>query len=274
MSRPTVSAIIVSFHTGPRLKECLYSLLSDPDVDEIVIIDNGNPDDMTTWLSQFARQHSAVRLIVGHGNVGFGAGINRGVAIAKGPHLLILNPDAALRWNSLPGMQAVAETCPTPWIIGGKIYDLYGREERGARRKKLTLWRAVTSFVGWNTWTLEHRPPPEGPVDMPVISGAFFLTSTASMATLGGFDEAYFLHVEDVDLCRRCGEQGGRVIYDPRAGALHYGSTSGAPSAVVQRHKADGLAYYFRKFAHGPLEKLIVASVLPLMRLGLALTRR
>lgn len=274
MSRPAVSAIIVSFHTGPRLKECLYALLSDPDVDEIVIVDNGNPDEMTAWLSQFADQKSTVRLLAGHGNIGFGAGINRGVAEAQNPHLLIINPDAVLRRNSLPGMQAVAEPCPTPWIIGGKIYDLYGREERGARRKKLTLWRTMTRIVGWNTWTLEHCPPPDGPVDMPVISGAFFLTSKPSMAALSGFDEGYFLHVEDVDLCRRCVEQGGRVIYDPRAGALHYGSTSRAPSAVVQGHKADSLAYYFRKFARGPMEKLIVASVVPLMRLGLALTRR
>lgn len=274
MTRPSVSAIVVSFHTGPRLKECLFGLVSDPGVDEIIIVDNGNPDAMTTWLSGFAAARGAVTLLSGQGNIGFGAAVNLGMTQAKGPHLLIINPDAVLRWNSLPGMQKLAETCPTPWIIGGKIFDLYGREERGARRKELTLWRAMTRFAGWNTWTLEATPPPDGPVDMPVISGAFFLTSKDSMAALDGFDEAYFLHVEDVDLCRRCTELGGRVIYDPRAGALHFGSTSDAPSRIVQAHKADSLAYYFRKFARGSGEKLIVALVVPLIRLGMTFTRR
>ena len=274
MSRPAISAVIVSYQTGPRLKECLYALLSDPGGDEIILVDNGNPDAMTAWLEDFASGHAPVRVLSVHVNIGFGAGINRGVEAAQGPHILVINPDAVLRRNSLPGMQAVAETVQAPWIIGGKIYNLDGREDRGGRRKALTLGRAMTSFIGWNTWTLESQPPPEGPVDMPVISGAFFLTSKASMAALEGFDEAYFLHVEDVDLCRRCTEQGGRVIYDPRAGALHYGSTSAAPSKTVQAHKADSLAYYFRKFARGPVEKLMVAIVVPLMRLGLVLTRR
>lgn len=268
-----MSAIVVTFHTGPRLKECLYGLAADPDISEIIIVDNGNPPEMESWLGQFISTRPSAHLISGHGNIGFGAGVNLAVAKAEGPHLLIINPDAVLRWNSIPGLQAVAETCPTPWIIGGKIYDIRGREERGARRKTLTLGRAISSMLGWNTWTLEATPPPSDPVDMPVISGAFFLTSKDSMAALEGFDEGYFLHVEDIDLCRRCTELGGRVMYNPRAGALHYGSTSEAPSRVVQGHKADSLARYFKKFAKGPVEKLIVAIAMPIMRLAMALTR-
>lgn len=274
MSRPTVSAIVVTFHTGPRLKECLYGLVSDPEIDEVIIVDNGNPDAMTAWVTGFANTRDRVHLVSGQGNIGFAAAVNLGADAAAGPHLLILNPDAVLRRNSVASMQAIADTCPAPWIVGGKIYDLYGREERGARRRQLTLWRAITSFAGWNTWTLEATPAPDGPIEMPVISGAFFLTSKDSWAALAGFDDAYFLHVEDVDLCRRCLEQGGRVIYDPRAGALHYGSTSDAPNQIVQAHKVDGLAHYFRKFARGPIEKTLVAILMPLMRLALTLRPR
>ncbi|MEL6416797.1 MAG: glycosyltransferase family 2 protein, partial [Pseudomonadota bacterium] len=95
-----------------------------------------------------------------------------------------------------------------------------------------------------------------------------------SMARLNGFDEGYFLHVEDVDLCRRCREAGGTVKYDPHAGALHYGSTSDAPSGEVASHKADSLARYFHKFAAGPLEKLVVAIAMLIMRLALRLSGR
>ena len=274
MSRPAVSAIVVSFNTGPRLKECLYALTSDPDVSEIILVDNGNPDAMQSWIAGFVQKRPDVTIVSGQGNIGFGAAVNLGRNRAGGPHLLIINPDAVLRRNSVSGMQAAAADCMEPWIIGGKTFDLYGREERGPRRRELTLWRAVTSLLGWNTWTLEAAPAPSDPVDMPVISGAFFLTSATSMSQLDGFDEGYFLHVEDVDLCRRCRAAGGRVIYDPRSGALHYGSTANAPGAVVAGHKADSLARYFRKFASGPVEKMTVAVMMPLMRAAMAIVRR
>ena len=89
----------------------------------------------------------------------------------------------------------------------------------------------------------------------------------ADFLALGGFDEGYFLHVEDVDLCRSVWAGGGTVVYQPRAGVLHYGATSDAPSAVVQAHKADSLAYYFRKWASGPLDRALNAVLIPLLRL-------
>lgn len=93
----------------------------------------------------------------------------------------------------------------------------------------------------------------------------------ADFDQLGGFDEGYFLHVEDVDLCRRAIEAGGAVIYQPLAGALHYTSTSDAPSAFVQRHKARSLARYFRKFAKGPLERFAVELAVPFIGLAVRL---
>lgn len=274
MSQPAVSAIVVSYQTGPRLKECLYALSADPEVSEIVLVDNGNPNQMRDWLSRFSGSRPNVRVLSRHGNIGFGAGVNLGAQQAQGPHLLIINPDAVLRWKSVSRLQAAARKLTSPWIIGGKIFDIAGREERGGRRKALTLWRAITSALGWNTWTLEQTPAPSDPVEMPVISGAFFLTSKESFETLSGFDEDYFLHVEDVDLCRRCWDANGRVLYHPGAAVLHYGSTSDAPSRFVQAHKADSLARYFRKFSKNMFQRLLVEVTIPFIRLGMWLARR
>lgn len=274
MTVSAVSAVVVSYHTGPRLKECLYALLGDPEIQDIIVVDNGNPPEMQDWLDRFADQHASVQRLVGHGNIGFGAGVNLGVANTNGPDILVINPDAVLRRHSVKRMQMAAKACPVPWIVGGRIYDLFGREERGPRRRELTLWRAMTSFLGWNTWTLERTTPPTEPVAMPVISGAFFLTSKDSLAALRGFDEGYFLHVEDVDLCRRCQAAGGEVLYEPRAGALHYGSTSDAPRQTVSQHKADSLQRYFKKFARGWFERAVLWFALPLMRFGMRLAGR
>jgi hypothetical protein len=270
----TTSAIVVTYQTGQRLKECLYALVSDPDIQDVILVDNGNPSDMMIWLERFTSKHDAVKLVSGQGNIGFGVAVNLGAKQASGEHLLIINPDAVLRRSSVSALQEAAEGLAEPWIVGGRIFDLRGREERGPRRRKLTLWRALTSFLGFNTWTLEQTPAPENPIPVDVISGAFFMMSKTGYQALNGFDEGYFLHVEDVDLCWRCWEAGGQVIYQPDAGALHYGATSDVPDKTVARHKADGLARYFRKTATGPFHRLCIELALPFIRFALLVKAR
>lgn len=88
-------------------------------------------------------------------------------------------------------------------------------------------------------------PVPDNVVPMPVISGALFVIDKAGFMRLGGFDEGYFLHVEDVDLCGRARAAGGTVLFHPKAGAIHHRSTSDVPSHHVQRYKAQSLLRYF-----------------------------
>jgi N-acetylglucosaminyl-diphospho-decaprenol L-rhamnosyltransferase len=262
----TVTALVVSYHTGPRLVECLYALKSDPAVTGIVITDNGNPQATEDWLDSFVAATPKAQLLR-LPNPGFGAGVNAAARQAEGDFLLVINPDCVIRRGSLAPMIAALDGAPAPAIAGGRIFDLSGREERGARRETLTLARAL----GLGRWTLESEPPPPGPIRVGAISGAFFLMRTEDFRSLGGFDEAYFMHVEDVDLCRRANEAGGAVIYVPSAGALHYGATSDVPSSAVAGHKARSLARYFRKFARGPVEQLLVAIAVPFISLAMKL---
>jgi N-acetylglucosaminyl-diphospho-decaprenol L-rhamnosyltransferase len=263
----TVSAIVVSYRTGPRLHECLYALKSDPDISEIILVDNGNPPEAEAWIDGFIARTDKARLIRSGDNPGFGTAVNQGAASALGEILLVINPDAVIRRGSVGPLLAAREGRSEPVLVGGKIFDTGGHEERGCRRNTLTLWRAL----GFGKWTLEDQPAPSGPIPVGAVSGAFFLIGRKAFRKLGGFDEDYFLHVEDVDLCRRVIEAGGSVIYQPLAGALHYGSTSRVPSGVVQDHKAKSLARYFRKFAKGPFERALVMLATPLTGLVLKL---
>ncbi|MGE3141705.1 MAG: glycosyltransferase family 2 protein, partial [Hyphomonadaceae bacterium] len=92
-------------------------------------------------------------------------------------------------------------------------------------------------------------PMPAAPTPMPVVSGALMFMARRDFEALGGFDEGYFLHVEDIDLCRRAHEAGGAVIFTPHAGAFHVGASSKAPARLVAWRKARGFHRYFRKFA-------------------------
>ena len=265
MTLPTITAIVVSYHTGPRLHECLYALKSDPDVSEIVVVDNGNPADEQEWIDRFVAKSDKVHLVRDGTNPGFGAGVNKGAAGALGRLLLVINPDAVLRRGSLARMVGAMDQRAEPVLVGGKIFDIHGREERGGRRNTLTLARAM----GFGKWTLENDPPPRESIEVGAVSGAFFMIDRQAFRSMGGFDEDYFLHVEDVDLCRRVIEMGGSVVYQPHASALHYGSTSDVPSEAVLEHKAQSLSRYFRKFARSRSERWLVAILSPLMKQAL-----
>ena len=98
---------------------------------------------------------------------------------------------------------------------------------------------------------------------MDAVSGALMYMSASSFRRLGGFDEGYFLHVEDLDLCRRAEADGGSVIYTPHASALHFGATSDAPSLFVEKHKGAGFSRYFLKYAETHSEKVVARLLGP-----------
>ena len=265
---PTITAVVVTYHTGPRLHECLYALRIDPSISELIIVDNGNPPGDQAWIDRFSANSDKTHVIRDGTNPGFGTAVNKGATGALGELLLVINPDAVLRRGSLASLYEAMQDKPEPVLVGGKIFSIDGYEERGGRRNVLTLWRAL----GLGKWTLENDPPPDGPIEVGGVSGAFFMMQRKAFRALGGFDEDYFLHVEDVDLCRRVQDAGGCVIYQPRAGALHYGSTSDAPSEEILAYKADSLKRYFRKFAKTRFEKFLVGLVSPFI--GYALKAR
>jgi N-acetylglucosaminyl-diphospho-decaprenol L-rhamnosyltransferase len=283
-SNANVSAIVVSYRTGDVLFECLKALEADAGVNEIVLIDNGNPSE-TLWRIDELVTGSRKLKVTGSGeNRGFAAGVNLGVKASSGGRLLIINPDAILQPGSTAALEAARMNCAEPVIVGGRIFGPDGKEQRGARRRRLTLESAAATFLGMG-WlkginprfinvNRNNEPAPNGPVPMDAVSGALMYLSRSGFDRLGGFDEGYFLHVEDIDLCRRAEADGGSVIYTPLASALHHGATSEAPATAVERHKAAGLSRYFLKFAETPAEKFAATVLSPVITAALVLRAR
>jgi GT2 family glycosyltransferase len=282
---PRVTAIIVSFHTGAPLWECLRSVERDSAIGEVVVVNNGNPPEIEHELEKFVRSRDKFRLVGGHGNVGFAKACNQGAKAAHGQHLLFLNPDAVIDPGAVNALIACGEGREAPWLAGGLLLDVFGDEQRGARRGELTLWSAFVSFSGLAAimpklggkalaekfadvhW--EHSARPSEATPVPVVSGAFMLTPAAHFRRIGGFDEDYFLHVEDIDLCRRIGAAGGEVVFAPDARAKHYGSTSRANRLWIEWQKGRGLDRYFRKFARDKREVVAATLLSPMIRAAL-----
>ncbi len=256
-----VSAIVVSYRTGPMLWACLDRAFDAPEIGEVIVVDNGNPPEVSARLRALAARRGDVRLVQGQGNVGFARACNLGAAQARGEALLFLNPDLLLAPGAVRALLDAAKEAKAPCIIGGLIIGPDGREQKGARRLRVTPWRAFVSFSGLarfenasRLFTDLHRrrePVPEAAAPMPVVSGALMLIPRASFDLLSGFDTRYFLHVEDIDICRRAEKLGGGAIFQPRARADHASATSDAPAAFVEWHKARGFQRYFRGEAEG-----------------------
>ena len=268
-----VSAIVVSFNTGECLFDCLAALESDPGIAEIILVNNGNPIEMLERVDDAYGKSPKVKVSGGGQNRGFAAGVNLGAASATGDRLLVINPDAVLQPGSIAALEFAMAGAAEPAIVGGKIFGTDGVEQCGGRRRRLTMRSAAATFLGLSSLRALNpafvsinrntEPEPAGPVPMDAVSGALMYMSASSFHRLGGFDEGYFLHVEDLDLCRRAEADGGSVIYTPHASALHFGATSDAPSLFVEKHKGAGFSRYFLKYAETPSEKVVARLLGP-----------
>lgn len=259
----TVCAVIVSYRTGPALASCLNALLAAEGLDQIVIADNGNDAAAEAMFDSAAVRDRRVRVLRGQGNIGFAAACNLAVREARTDTLAFINPDVILERDAVPRLLGVLNAF-VPAIVGGDLRDENGRPERGSRRDRLTLWRAFVSFsglsrLGFRDYNRHTDPLPAAPERVGAISGALFVMRRTDFAQLGGFDEGYFLHVEDLDLCRRAEDAGWPVVFAPGPHGRHLRSTSDVSDRTVARHKARSLARYFRKFAKGPFEQAAAA---------------
>ena len=264
MSEPRLSVVTVSWKTGPHLMDAAKAVLAAPGIDEFVMVSHENPPEAIAALRELAERHSNFILIESGENLGFAKGCNIGALAASGELILFLNPDAILAPGSGAQLkQSALSATSRPWVIGARIINPDGSEQAGGRRGELTPRAAAISFLrldrlipGLRTLHWERDELPETMVPVPNVSGAAMMMRRDDFLEIGGFDERYFLHVEDIDLCRSVRVAGGEVWFEPRVEILHFGATSQASPLRVETHKAAGFVKYFWKFYPGPLQRL------------------
>lgn len=268
---------MVVYMTGDVLRESVRLVLNDPMVDEFVIVDNGSPPEVASKLRALGRKDRRVRLVQGHGNIGFARAANLGAEVAGGRHLVFLNPDALLQPGCVQSLLDSAEGRPSPCVVGACVLNPDGSEQRGGRRGEvtpittlMTLTHLALNIRGLRRFEIhrEDEPCPTKPVSVQTISGACFYASREDFHRLGGFDDGFFLHVEDIDFCWRARQMGGTVMFDPGARVTHLGSTSQTHPIVVEFHKGRGLARYFIKRADNPGRLALAWALSPLIMLA------
>lgn len=269
MASPMISVVMVSYQTGPALLEAVSAVMAADDIDEVILVDNGNSKAARETLWTLIGGSSKIRVAQGHGNIGFGSACNYGAALSSGESLLFLNPDTVMAPGMASKISEAGASLSAPWIIGGILRDANGQEQRGSRRGAVTPWTALRSFTGLGDINLHKAPMPEGLTPMPTISGAAFMMSRKSFDQVGGFDENYFLHVEDIDLCRRVKLAGGEVYVLPEANIVHHGATSNASTLTVERHKLESFIRYFWNYSDAVWAKFLCLFAVPFLAVAI-----
>lgn len=279
---PGCAVIIVSYHTGPCLMDCIRAALGESAAREVVVVDNGNPPEVLAALQKMAASEPRLTLLTGHGNVGFGKACNLGAAATTSPYLLLLNPDSVLRPGSLDGAMTLLGTRPDIALYTIRIENPDGSEQRGCRRNLMTPWTCLVEAtglhrLGFRRINLNQTPPPTALTEVECISGSFMLFPHPFFEKIGGMDEDYFLHMEDVDVCLRVHNAGGGIWFDPAFSATHVQGTSETTKLYIERQKTKGGTLYFNKHFGGWANPLVALVNLALwaryaliaLRLGL-----
>jgi N-acetylglucosaminyl-diphospho-decaprenol L-rhamnosyltransferase len=248
-----VSAVIVTYNSGPHLVRSVRSIRAQG-VAEVVVVDNGSADGS---LEALLAADAHVRLVRPGRNLGYGAGVNRGAAACQGDaeHLLVCNPDVEFEAGVVRSMAAALEADGRRAIVGPRIENPDGSLYPSARTFPSlgdALGHAALGLVApRNRFTRRYRMldwDHAAPAEVDWVSGACLLVRRSAFDELGGFDEAYFMYLEDVDLCWRAWRRGWRVAYEPGARVVHAQgvSTDQHPYRMILAHHRSMLRFSVR----------------------------
>lgn len=258
---PDISVAIVSFNTCDLLRACLRSL-EEREAEgeaalEIIVADNGSSDGSVDMVRA---EFPAVRVLTLGENVGFGRANNAALREARGRFFCLLNSDAETLPQALSQAKAFLEAHPQVGLAGGQLLWPDGRPQTSwGEDPTLAGVLAEQTFRG--AWQ-KRGPAPSaaapasaagsGPRDVEQICGAFMLIRREAWRQVGGFDPAYFMYNEDVDLNVRLRRAGWRVVFLPAVLIRHHlGASSRADWQTRARMVSaynESRFYYFSRY--------------------------
>lgn len=250
-----VSIVIVNWNSGPYLERCVRSLLMHAPGCEVVVVDNGSGDSSLDFLSG---DYEPVTVLRNRNNEGFARANNQGWQAARGERILFLNPDTESLPAGVSSLSGRLDREAAVWAVGGRLLDPEGKAQRGFNVRAFPTVGAVAAEMLlldeiWprNPWTLAYRMhdwDPDTPSDVEQPAAACLMVRRDVLEELHGFDErfrpAWF---EDVDLCRRIRDAGGRIAFEPGARFLHSGGVSLrsiTPEAFLEYYHSNQIRYF------------------------------
>ncbi|MFW6257777.1 MAG: glycosyltransferase family 2 protein, partial [Prolixibacteraceae bacterium] len=270
---PQISIVIVTYHTTPLTRLCLWSLaMSGLKHSEVIMIDNACNDD---FADNLAMEFSFLQLTHNQSNEGFGKACNRGFRQAKGDIILFLNPDTIVPPDFEEKIIRFFNFHPKAGAMGPKMIDATGIFLNESKRNFPSPAASFVKFSGfenlippnWKKWHYYAKHIPENKCSpVQVLSGAFMAVTRETMKITGGFDPRYFLYAEDIDLSLEVATIGNKEVwYNPEIKIVHFKSQTTKKSPLYSSMFYASMLQFYHKHldqkSSGPKTSLIVNSI-------------
>lgn len=263
-----ISVVIVSWNSQAIVAHCLEALAHHQTrySFEVILVDNASSDGTPEMVEQRFPQ---VRLIRNMENLGFSKANNIGIRLATGRYVCLMNSDIVIREHCFDLMVKYLEKHPGIGILGPQLLnpDL---SIQGSCESLPTLWNALcealflnkifprSRFFSERYWSFFKH---DRICNVPVLPAAFWMIPQKVLERVGLLDERFFIYGEDNDFCRRLKDQEWKVVFYPKAEAIHYHGGSSSNMRVrfhLEQHRAS--LQYWQKH-HGIMGVIGISSI-------------
>lgn len=263
-----VAAIVINRNTAGFLRDCLDSLQAQEFTGGISlwVVDNGSDDGSPGMvLGEFP----GVNLVWNTRNAGYARACNQGAMASVEPYLIVMNSDTVLAPDTIRQVVEYLERNPGAGVVGPRLLNSDGSLQYSCREFPSIGDAFVHGFLGLfladNPSSSRYKRMESGhreETDVDWVSGAFMALRREAVEAVGGFDEGYFMYVEDVDICWRMWQSGWTVGYIPRGDVFHHiGMSSRVVSGRMLFHHHRSMLRFHGKSYRGPLRRLMYALV-------------
>ena len=249
-----ISVIIVSWNVREFLVPCINSIIAKTSFKdyEIIVVDNASSDGTVETVKN---RFPSVKLIENGENLGFARACNIGAKKARAKYLFFLNPDTELREKALDNLLSFLEKNMEADAVGAKLLWPDGNYQESYRRFPGTFFSILEVFefhyyFPGNSLKLCSVYGPksfEKSQEIDWVVGAAFAVRREIFGKINGFDEDFFMYSEDVDLCKRIKNAGGKVYFCPDSKVVHYRGKSSESSDVRGSEYYKSLYLYHLK---------------------------
>jgi GT2 family glycosyltransferase len=254
-----VSIIILSWNTKELLKQCVESILNNckrggkkNELTEIVIVDNGSTDGSKKYINELTNYELTncglqIRAILNKKNLGFGAGNNQGMRVAKGEYFLLLNSDTIVKNRAWLKMAEFMDKNPQVGVVGCRLLNPDGSWQPSCGYfPNLPVAFLMLFAEHWLGSLVRFSPKKTKEVDW--VMGAAMMIRPEVIKKAGLMDEGIFMYMDEVEWCWRIKKAGWKIIFWPGAEIVHFGggsSPSGRKWPIVNIYR--GLLYFYQK---------------------------
>lgn len=246
-----LSIVVVTYNSSKHIKECLQSIIDSMGSlkYQIILIDNNSQDNTLNVINQY----KDIKVICNDENIGYAKACNQATPFINGNNILFLNPDTLIQGDLIQKSMNFLKLDNENGILGVKLLN-HDKSLQYSVGRFPTISNLIFDKVFFLNKILpvyfQRKESYYSKVNYPDwVSGAFFLVEKEVIDKIGGFDEEYFMYMEEVDFCYRAKQAGWQTVFYPETSVVHYNLGKSEKNRYNKYiNQRIGLVNFFKKF--------------------------